>query len=118
MFSFEEKEKEHLMKPFHRTLVVKLMGRQLSFGFMLKKLKQLWEKKGNIDVFDLKNDFYLVNFQYLDDYMEALTGGPWVIANAYLSVARWRPDFSPQNAKIDSVIAWLEEERSMMELKT
>ncbi|KAI9107292.1 hypothetical protein K1719_021680 [Acacia pycnantha] len=106
-FLFEEKERERLMKPFRRTLVVKLMGRQPSYGFMVKKLRQLWERKGKIDVFDLENDFYLVNFQNNEDYMEALTGGPWVVMDAYLNVARWRPDFCPKNAKIDSVVAWV-----------
>ncbi|KAI9120688.1 hypothetical protein K1719_007721 [Acacia pycnantha] len=74
---------------------------------MVKKLRQIWERKGKIDVFDLANDFYLINFQNKEDYMEALTGGPWVISDAYLSVARWRPEFSPKNAKIESVIAWV-----------
>ncbi|KAI9072195.1 hypothetical protein K1719_045862 [Acacia pycnantha] len=85
-FHFEDKEKERLQRPFRRTLVVKLMGRQLAYVFMQKKLRQFWERKGKIDIFDLENDFYLVNFQHSDDYMGALIGGPWVIADAYLSV--------------------------------
>ncbi|KAI9117100.1 hypothetical protein K1719_012099 [Acacia pycnantha] len=93
------------MKPFRRTLIVKLKGRQISYGFMVKKLRLLWAKKGDIDVFDMENEFYLINFQHNDDYMEALVGGPWVIADAYLNVSRWRPDFNPKNAKIDSVVA-------------
>ncbi|KAI9117469.1 hypothetical protein K1719_011635 [Acacia pycnantha] len=95
------------MKPFGRTLVVKLLGRQPSYGFMVKKLRQIWARKGNIDIFDLANDFYLVNFQHADDYMEALTGGPWVINDAYLNVARWRPEFNPKSAQIESVVAWV-----------
>ncbi|KAI9079323.1 hypothetical protein K1719_038724 [Acacia pycnantha] len=43
----------------------------------------------------------------MDDYMEALTGGPWVITDAYLSVARWKPEFSPKNERIESVVAWV-----------
>ncbi|KAI9114369.1 hypothetical protein K1719_014597 [Acacia pycnantha] len=106
-FEFEDKERERLMKPFRRTLIVKLMGRQLSYGFMERKLKMLWARKGEIDVFDLENEFYLVNFQQHEDYMEALIGGPWVVADAYLNVARWRPDFDPKKATIDSVVAWV-----------
>ncbi|KAI9105088.1 hypothetical protein K1719_022804 [Acacia pycnantha] len=95
-FVFEEKERDRLMRPFRRTLIVKLLGRQPSYGFMVKKLRQIWERKGNIDIFDLENNFYLVNFQYLDDYMDA-----------YLNVARWRPDFYPKNTRIESVVAWV-----------
>lgn len=106
-FVLEEKEKERLMKPFGRTLVVKLLGQQPSFGFMVKKLRQIWARKGNIDIFDLANDFYLVSFQHADDYMEALTGGPWVINDAYLNVTGWRPEFNPKSAIIESVVAWV-----------
>ncbi|KAI9086946.1 hypothetical protein K1719_031107 [Acacia pycnantha] len=106
-FDFEEKEKERLMKPFRRMLIVKLMGWQLAYGFMVRKLNQIWARKGNIDVFDRENDYFSVNFQNQEDYMEALTGGPWLIANAYLNVARWRSDFNPKVAKIDYVVAWV-----------
>ncbi|KAI9115914.1 hypothetical protein K1719_012844 [Acacia pycnantha] len=106
-FSFEEKERERLLRPFRRTLVVKLMGRQPAYGFMVKKLRQIWERKGKIDVFDLENDYFLVSFQHNEDYMGALIGGPWVIADAYLSVSRWKPEFDPRNAKIESLIAWV-----------
>ncbi|KAI9124767.1 hypothetical protein K1719_004094 [Acacia pycnantha] len=106
-FVFEDKEKERLMKPFGRTLVVKLLGRKPSYGFMVKNIRQIWERKGHIDIFDLENDFYLVNFQHTDDYMEALTGGPWVINDAYLNVARWKPEFSPKKAQVESVVAWV-----------
>lgn len=106
-FSFMEKERERLLKPFGQTLVVKLLGRQPSYGFMAKKLCQIWERKGNIEVFDMDNDFYLVSFQHGDDFMEALTGGPWVINDAYLNVARWRPEFNLKSAKVESVVAWV-----------
>ncbi|KAI9077347.1 hypothetical protein K1719_040660 [Acacia pycnantha] len=68
---------------------------------------KIWERKGSIDVFDLQNDFYLVKFQRSEDYMEALTGGPWVINDAYLNVSRWRLDFNPKNERIASVVAWV-----------
>ncbi|KAI9085210.1 hypothetical protein K1719_032843 [Acacia pycnantha] len=79
-FWFEDKERERLMRPFRRSLVVKLMGRQPSYGFLVKKLRQIWARKGNIDILDLDNEFYLVSFQNHEDYMEALTGGlvAWV----------------------------------------
>ncbi|KAI9080578.1 hypothetical protein K1719_037439 [Acacia pycnantha] len=33
--------------------------------------------------------------------------GPWVINHAYLNVARWRPEFNPKSAIIESVVAWV-----------
>ncbi|KAI9105122.1 hypothetical protein K1719_022838 [Acacia pycnantha] len=106
-FAFVEKERDRLLKPFGQTMVVKLLGRQPSYGFMVKKLRQIWERKGGIEIFDLDNDFYLVSFQHKDDYMEALTGGPWVINEAYLNVARWRTYFNHKKVQAESVIAWV-----------
>ncbi|KAI9101594.1 hypothetical protein K1719_023838 [Acacia pycnantha] len=60
------------MRPLRRTLVVKLLGRQLSYDFMVKKLRQIWARK-----------------------------------DAYLSVLRWKPEFTPKSEKIDSVVAWV-----------
>lgn len=39
-------------------------------------------------MFDWRNDFYIVKFQSQEDYYSALKGGPWEIANSYLSVMR------------------------------
>ncbi|KAI9117216.1 hypothetical protein K1719_011382 [Acacia pycnantha] len=39
--------------------------------------------------------------------MGALIGGPWVIADAYLSVSRWKPKFNPKSEKIESLVAWV-----------
>ncbi|KAI9118907.1 hypothetical protein K1719_009582 [Acacia pycnantha] len=83
---FEEKERERLVRPFRRMLVVKLIGRQPSYGFMVKNPRQIWQKKGNINIFYPENDFYLVNFQHVDDYMEALIGGPWLHGLRFLDL--------------------------------
>ena len=55
----------------------------------------------------MENNFYLVNFQQHEDYMEALIGGPWVIADAYLNVVRWSLEFNPKKAQIELVVAWV-----------
>ncbi|KAI9073370.1 hypothetical protein K1719_044649 [Acacia pycnantha] len=72
-FQIFEKE-ERLFRPFHKTLIVKLMGKQPNYMFMVQKLNQIWVRKGHIDIFDLENEFFLVGFQSRDDYMEALAG--------------------------------------------
>ncbi|KAI9115464.1 hypothetical protein K1719_013783 [Acacia pycnantha] len=43
----------------------------------------------------------------MEDYMEALIGGPWVISDAYLSMGRWKPEFNPKHERIDSIVAWV-----------
>ncbi|KAI9091048.1 hypothetical protein K1719_028318 [Acacia pycnantha] len=75
-FQFDDKEKDRLQRPFRRTLVVKLMGRKPAYVFMQKKLRQLWERKGKIDIFDLENDFYQPEFNPRSEKIESLIA--WV----------------------------------------
>ncbi|XP_028765006.1 uncharacterized protein LOC114723032 [Neltuma alba] len=83
------------------------MGKWASYNFMVQKLKQLWQRKGEIEIFDLENDFYFVSFQSNEDYMEALIGGPWVVSDAYLNVARWRLEFNLKKETIETMVAWV-----------
>lgn len=56
---------------------------------------------------DLDNDFYLVKMAKEPDYEFALTGGPWVIADHYLAVRPWSPNFVLDEAAIYKIAAWL-----------
>ncbi|XVE98093.1 hypothetical protein REPUB_Repub03eG0075700 [Reevesia pubescens] len=56
---------------------------------------------------DLDNDFYCFRFSNESDFNHVLLGGPWVIANHYLTVRRWNPCFRPEEATINSVAAWI-----------
>lgn len=58
-FRIYKKEKERLMRHFKKTLIVKLMGRQPNYSFMVKKLKQIQAN----DISYLENDFFLVSLK-------------------------------------------------------
>lgn len=46
-------------------------------------------------------------FTRKEDNEYALTGGPWLIYDHYLTVRQWEPDFDPKPASINTVAAWL-----------
>ncbi|KAI9090149.1 hypothetical protein K1719_028845 [Acacia pycnantha] len=106
-FMIDDQERERLFKPFAKSLLVKLLGGSLSLYFLESKLNQIWARKGAIKLGNLENDFYVVSFQEWEDYERALTGGPWVISDKYLSVMRWRLGFNPRKEKIDKIAAWV-----------
>ncbi|KAI9071350.1 hypothetical protein K1719_046695 [Acacia pycnantha] len=106
-FMIDDKERERLCKPFAKSLFVKLLGGSLSLYFLESKLNQIWARNGAIKLGNLENDFFVVSFQEWEDYERALTGGPWVILDKYLSVMRWRPGFNPRKEKIDKIAAWV-----------
>lgn len=70
-------------------------------------MEQLWNAKGTISLADLGNDYYLARFTNEEDYDRALLGGLWLIANHYLTVQQWRPNFDPDQETIKKVVVWI-----------
>lgn len=48
-----------------------------------------------MELIDLANDFYLARFSAKDDFVATIQGGPWMVADHLVSVARWQPSFDP-----------------------
>ncbi|XP_061348808.1 uncharacterized protein LOC133294178 [Gastrolobium bilobum] len=82
-------------KVWEKTLIVKLLGRTTGVAFMKKKLETLWAIKGKINITDIGNDYYVVQFSEGDDLNFALNGGPWVVLGNYLALRKWQPAFRP-----------------------
>ncbi|KAI9116650.1 hypothetical protein K1719_012308 [Acacia pycnantha] len=77
-FILNNAEKEKLLKPFQRTLIMKLLVVTPSYEFLHKKFVQIWAKAGQIRVFNLPDDFYLV-----------------------------KAHFNPREEVIDRIVAWI-----------
>ena len=60
----------------------------------------MWRPNGEIDFIDLGHDYFILKLTDGEDYKRALTGGPWMIANRYLTVRKWHPDFRPSLATV------------------
>ncbi|KAJ4838229.1 hypothetical protein Tsubulata_035088 [Turnera subulata] len=98
---FEEQDDDIVAFHTPEGPVVKLSDRALC-----NKLPNLWKLKENVRVVDLERNFYFVRFSNRQDYLHALTDGPWVVFDHYLTVELWIPQFNPANHKIKSVVAW------------
>lgn len=79
----------------------------MSLYFPESKLNQIWATKGAIKLVDLENEFFAISFQEWEDYERALTGGPCVISDKYLSVMCWCLRFNPRKEKIDKITTWV-----------
>ncbi|RYQ87684.1 hypothetical protein Ahy_B09g095213 [Arachis hypogaea] len=88
-----KEEFEEWCKPWKNALMVKVLGKRVTFTFMEQRLCRDWESKGKIHVIDMNRDYFLVHFSDEEDYTHALMEGPWMIAGHYLIVQRWRPFF-------------------------
>lgn len=78
-FIFSKKVEERICVPFKMVIVVKLLGRMIGIKALESRLKAMWERKGEIYVTDVPNDYFFVLFDKKEDYEYALEGGPWMI---------------------------------------
>ncbi|XP_057762182.1 uncharacterized protein LOC130982262 [Arachis stenosperma] len=102
-----ENTRNELLKPWWRSLIVKLMGRKIGYATMKKRIETMWESYVGIDVIDFGNEFYLVKFYAQDDMDYALLVGPWKIYDHCLAVRLWEPNFNPLLTIIDKITAWV-----------
>ncbi|PRQ46431.1 hypothetical protein RchiOBHm_Chr2g0089011 [Rosa chinensis] len=49
----------------------------------------------------------IVKFTLESDLNVALCGGPWILAGQTLVVQKWRPNFDPNNEKINNMAVWV-----------
>ncbi|KAI9122711.1 hypothetical protein K1719_006551 [Acacia pycnantha] len=61
-------------------------------------MERMWAAKGPLRVTPLSNGYFLVSFSSTEDRDHALQEGPWMIADHYVLVQRWRPNFNPWKA--------------------
>ncbi|KAI9119592.1 hypothetical protein K1719_009468 [Acacia pycnantha] len=103
---FSKEIREVLVRGMERTVIIKLLGRSITYHVLLTKIQAMWHMKGSFHLIDMEGGFYMVTFDLAEDYTQVLTGGPWTIFEAYLTVQLWSVDFEPY-APISKVVAWL-----------
>lgn len=102
-----KEEKIKARRPWRWSLIVKLVGRNIGYYILLRRLQNLWKTQQPFMLIDLTNDFYIARFSNKQDYEGALFNGPWVIFDHYLHVRRWEPNFMARTAKIESLLVWV-----------
>ncbi|KAI9076940.1 hypothetical protein K1719_041102 [Acacia pycnantha] len=85
-FSFSDKMKKRLYKAWDKAVIVKLLGRDIGYMLLQSILQPLWAKRGVFNIINIGNGFFVVKFSNKEDYLNALTGGPWMIFDHYLTV--------------------------------
>ncbi len=100
-------EKLKIQAPWRSTLIIKAIGKSVGFKYMDFKIRSLWKPQGDMQVIDLRLDFFLIRFKLSDDYWNVVDGGPWFIKQQFLSVRCWSPRFRPLEAKITTTAVWI-----------
>lgn len=90
-----------------RFMIVKVLGRHVPISVLSRKLKEMWEPKGEMYVMDLPRQFFIVRFELEEEYLMALTGGPWRVFGNYLMVQYWSLCFDPLRGDIVTTQVWV-----------
>lgn len=90
-----KEEKARIRRPSHRSLIVQVLGRRVSYSYLNQRMKAMWKPEGTMDLIALNDDYYVVKFEMLWDYEFAKFEGPWMILGHYLIVQEWIPNFDP-----------------------
>lgn len=88
-----DKELEEWSEPWGKTLVINVHGKKINFRALENKLNRDWARSGPIKIIDMPRGFFVVQFSKDEDYTHALFEGPWMIADHYIVVQRWRRNF-------------------------
>ncbi|EOA18311.1 hypothetical protein CARUB_v10006824mg [Capsella rubella] len=74
---------------------------------VMKGLVKLWKPTGGMYVLDLPRQCFMIRFEREEEYLAALTGGPWKVFGSYLLVQDWSPDFNPLRDDIVTTPVWI-----------
>ncbi|PNX81511.1 hypothetical protein L195_g037532, partial [Trifolium pratense] len=107
MLHVEKKVIEDLSIPWKDALVVKLLGKNLGYNHMKKKLENVWNLIGGFELMAVSNSFYMVKFNCEEDKNKVINGGPWMIYDHYLAVRHWTATFNAATATIDKTMVWI-----------
>lgn len=102
-----DKELAKWSKEWDKTLVVNVLGKKVNFRMIENKVKRDWARSGSVKVIDMPRGFFAIHFGSDEDYTHALFEGPWMIADHYLLVQRWRPNFLSSAKKESKVAVWV-----------
>ncbi|CAI0410965.1 unnamed protein product [Linum tenue] len=100
--------KERICAPWHRTIVVRLLGTTIGFNTLCSRLRGLWRPTDAMEIMDLDQDCFLVKLSNEQDYFRALTDGPWTIFDHYLAVQQWSPNFKVSDPLPRKMIVWVQ----------
>ncbi|XP_020692234.1 uncharacterized protein LOC110106626 [Dendrobium catenatum] len=78
-------------------IVAKLMGRRISFPFLIKELKRRWFHFGEFEVVTIDPNTFICIFQSHETRDVVLSSGPWIIAGNIIGMDRWDSTCSPNS---------------------
>lgn len=100
-------EKERLRRPWHLTLIIKLLGKKVNYSYLQQRLLKMCKPNASFYLIALDQDYFLAKFELLKDYEFGKFEGPWIILGHYLVVQECVPNFDPRTNKMEKLLVWV-----------
>ncbi|KAL4279694.1 hypothetical protein GQ457_03G033660 [Hibiscus cannabinus] len=104
---FSDRVHDRVDWSMRHTIIVRLLGRAIGYKVLLDRIYGLWHPRGELQLIDLENNYYLVRFEDERDYVDVLVNGPWTIFGNYLTVQPWSRSFSTDEKHPTSIVVWV-----------
>ena len=86
MATFDDSIIKELSLPWQDVLMIKLLGKHVSYLAMKDCLKQQWRPQADFDMMSMDKGYSMVKFDSTVDREKMIGGGPWLLFNHYLVV--------------------------------
>ncbi|KAJ1377613.1 hypothetical protein SESBI_48706 [Sesbania bispinosa] len=102
-----EAERICIRAPWQRSIIVKLLERRMSLKYFQARLYKLWQPKARMEIIDLDNEYFIIQFEDLNDLQHVFDDGPWMLTDHYLVIQRWQAEFKPHDDDLKRVFIWV-----------
>ncbi|KAL6294060.1 hypothetical protein ACE6H2_002202 [Prunus campanulata] len=88
-------------------LIGKVFGIPVPGRAIRNRLKSDWKNlQEEVSVDHIGRDWYKIEFYAEEDVEYVLKHRPWFVQGQIFALQRWRPDFSPFHASVESIVCW------------
>lgn len=102
-----KEEKKAARQPWKYSVIIKVVGKKIGYHYLYNRIQAMWRLQSPFILIDLANDFFIVKLSTKQEQNTALFHGPWMVADHYLHMRKWRPNFEPETAEITTLPVWV-----------
>lgn len=82
--TLDDKYFQDLCSPLNKSVVIKLLGKNVGYNMMKKRLKKLWKLTRGFDIMDIDDGYYMLKSNLLADKKKIVLDGLWMLFDHYL----------------------------------
>ncbi|KAK1297666.1 hypothetical protein QJS10_CPB15g01195 [Acorus calamus] len=103
----EEEDLKEMDTHWALSLVGYVIGKKPYYKPFVDFLHRLWRPKGNMEILMRNGGFFIAKFSDEDDLMNAMEGGPWLMAGRPIVLRRWSRGMRLEIERLETIPVWI-----------